>query len=439
MKNKFKILYSLLGLVVLFTACSPNQYELGTIVSKDELKFSIIPDAKDPNLIVLKSSTPGVTPQWITPLGRSTQVQDTVRIAFPGKYKFVYGALSAGGFVQADTLTLNITTTNLSYVNDPLWTLLCGGAGKEKTWVYDLNAQGVSKFFSGPAGFAGDETVAPWTYFPTYVGNEWLGAAGDYGTMTFSLKGGPYLTVNHLLYPSGLLENGTYFLDVPTKKLTFTNVTPLNNGFGDVDYTKGVIYSITENSMQIGFHNKVKPELCVLNFTTKEFSDNWVAPVVSKVEPINKSFTKNDLVGTWKYALVAQNWINWAPSGQGASFGNNWFTRENMITALVSWGGSASTFTNNDPNTYVFNTDGTCNLNGITNTYTVANGVITFDKPLTGTEWNLIYITLTGSKVSVLNVTSIGDPAIPYKSNGIWIGTKNGDKPEDQAVQLIKQ
>jgi len=108
-----------------------------------------------------------------------------------------------------------------------------------------------------------------------------------------------------------------------------------------------------------------------------------------------------------------------------------------MITTLVSWGGSASTITNADANTYVFKADGTCVLNGIANTYSVSNGSITFGTPLIGTEWSLIYITLTGTSVNVLNVTTMG--TAPYISNGIWIGQKNGDKNEDMAVQLVKQ
>jgi hypothetical protein len=100
------------------------------------------------------------------------------------------------------------------------------------------------------------------------------------------------------------------------------------------------------------------------------------------------------------------------------------------------WNGKR-TFANADQNIYVFNADGTCSLNGIANTYKVANGTITFGTPLTGKEWNLVYISLTGSSVNVLNVTSIGTTA--YTSNGIWIGQKNGDKNEDMAVQLVKQ
>ncbi|HHU57743.1 MAG TPA: hypothetical protein GXZ39_05545, partial [Bacteroidales bacterium] len=119
---------------MLFTACQPDEYELGDLLKKEELKYSITQDASDPNAIVLQAQNPGHQPFWITPMGRSTLAQDTVRIPFEGEYSFVYGVISAGGVVQADTFKLNLTTTNLNYVNDPLWTLLSGGVGEEKTW-----------------------------------------------------------------------------------------------------------------------------------------------------------------------------------------------------------------------------------------------------------------------------------------------------------------
>ena len=149
--NKNKILMALSALLVLtFIACQPEEYLLGDMVSKDQLKYSIIQNPDDPNMIILKSETPGMTPMWITPMGRSTRVTDTVKIPFAGEYNFIYGVQSAGGFVQADTFNLTLTTDNLTYVDDPLWTLLSGGVGNSKTWLLDLDAEGVSKFFNGP-------------------------------------------------------------------------------------------------------------------------------------------------------------------------------------------------------------------------------------------------------------------------------------------------
>jgi len=467
MKNIFKILSILFGLALLFTACTPKDYELGSLMDKSTLKFSITQNASDSNMVILKSLTPGVTPQWVTPLGYSVRVQDTVKIAFPGIYKFIYGVESAGGLVQADTVTLNIRTTNLSYVNDPLWTMICGGVGNEKTWLLDITAAGVSKNSTSPKYFCGadenwdtwhdringvkDDAIKAkyglsdiWLWGPTWSETGWMqGAmpAADYGIMTFDLKGGAaHATVNHLAIPAFGTQHGTFLLDVVKHTLKLNNAAILHPSASENDAKNGwsdvKVLFLSNDFMQINV-----PGVACFNFISKDYADNWVPKIVKYNEPIKDTFTKADLVGTWRYGLVAQNWISWevAGTGKGGSMTNSWNTRTDMVNTLKGWGAAdaATTFANADTCVYVFKTDGTCTLKGVANTYTVANGVITFGTPLAGTEWSLVFISLTGNSVNVLNVTTIGSDA--YTSNGIWIGTRNGTKNEDQAVQLIKQ
>ncbi len=460
MKNKYKILSAIIGIASFFTACTPNDYSLGGLIGQSSLKFSVTPNAQDPNMIILKSLTPGVTPLWITPIGRSTRVQDTVKIAFPGTYKFIYGVESAGGYVQSkDTVILNITTTNLSYVNDPLWTMLSGGVGQSKTWYLDLNASAVSKYFAGPLYFYGTndswESVSngvkvggdSWNWCPDYPGNSWLMTAADFGSMIFDLIGGAHITVDHKTIPARGVEHGTYMLFQDSHTLQLTDAAILHDTgrdgvvlkWGDIK-----VLSLTDNTMQLAVLRDNSSEgKCLLcyNFISKDYSDNWVPKTVSYGEPINSNVTQTDLVGTWRYSTVSQNWVGWEVqgSGKGGSQLNNWFTRADMVKDLLSWGATdpATTFANADQNLYTFNANGTCTLNGIANTYTVANGVISFGTPLAGTEWSLVWISLTGSSVNVLNVTSIG--TTPYTSNGIWLGIRNGTKNEDQAIHLVKQ
>ena len=80
--------------VVLTTACQPDEYELGQVLSKSELKYEVVQDSDDPNAVIIKALNPGTQPYWITPMGRSTKLQDTVRIPFAGDYTFVYGYFS---------------------------------------------------------------------------------------------------------------------------------------------------------------------------------------------------------------------------------------------------------------------------------------------------------------------------------------------------------
>lgn len=54
-----------------------------------------------------------------------------------------------------------------------------------------------------------------WNWQPDWKGNSWLMAAGDYGSMTFSLKGNAVITVDHKML--GRQESGTFFLDAAAK------------------------------------------------------------------------------------------------------------------------------------------------------------------------------------------------------------------------------
>ncbi|HEX8040017.1 MAG TPA: hypothetical protein VF490_12740, partial [Chryseosolibacter sp.] len=174
-----KSLISTLLIAVLFaTACQPDEFSLGALIDPANLKFSVTQNPDDPNMVILQSMTPGMTPLWQHPLGRSTRLVDTVRLAFPGEYQFTYGVQSAGGYVEAAPVDVSISSFNSSYIEDPLWTLLSGGVNSEKVWVLDLDASGTSKYFKAPLYFAGPdwgwgnecavEGGNCWTWFPEY-------------------------------------------------------------------------------------------------------------------------------------------------------------------------------------------------------------------------------------------------------------------------------
>jgi hypothetical protein len=277
--KKNKILYSLLGLLLLFTACTPDSYQLGTLLDKSALKFTVAPSSTNPNDIVLTSLTPNVTPLWITPVGRSTRVKDTVNVAFPGVYTFKYGVESAGGYVQADSVLVTINTLDQNAVSTPMWTNISGGYGNQKTWYLDLDAKGVSKYWQGPFYYYGTSdswldvtenipagvssitgTVDSWNWCPQWSGNTWLCAAANFGSMTFNLKNGPYVQVDHTSTANGLAmggqQSGTYMLDVVNHTITLTNVSVLHpieyNTNTTVSWTgKFKIFSLTTNAMQI--------------------------------------------------------------------------------------------------------------------------------------------------------------------------------------------
>jgi hypothetical protein len=165
---------------------------------------------------------------------------------------------------------------------DPLFTFLTGGIDNKKTWVLDMDpATGNSKKFIGPIWWAGLDLGwekqcgsggSCWTYEVSYQG--WFPAPKDYGTMTFQLKGNvvvePVLTVTQKNVDAA--KNGTFtggfFMDINAKTITFIDVVPLNFGWQFV-FTKAYIISLTNDGMQLGFKDPVKPEYAVHNYIPK--------------------------------------------------------------------------------------------------------------------------------------------------------------------------
>jgi len=251
MKNKLKISYIFLGLVLLFSACKPDAYELGPLASKTALKYTIAPSSANPNNIVLTSLTPNVTPMWVTPYGQSIRVKDTINVPFPGTYKFVYGVESAGGFVQADTAIVIVNALDQNAVSTPMWTNLTGGYGKSKTWVLDLDAKGVSKYFTCSFYFGG----TGWEWDPAWKDIGWSGvAAGDYGTMTFDLKGDAHFSSTNKMFPD-LSGTGKFMMYPATNQLATIGAQVLHDkaeGNSVLDwYAKMTIKTLDADHMQL--------------------------------------------------------------------------------------------------------------------------------------------------------------------------------------------
>ncbi|MBD0822398.1 hypothetical protein [Aestuariibaculum marinum] len=306
-KNKiFIALMLMLGIAYLASSCEPETYSLGKLPDKSEIKFEISQDfSVDPggNTVNMTNLTDGVTLTWDYGTGRSSKKEETVKYAFKGDYTIKITAVTAGGLVELDPVTVTVTDDNLNYVNDPLWNLLSGGVGNSKTWLLDLDADGVSKYFAGPMYFygtdngwleGGDEGCYGddcWNWSPDWNGNEWIAAQGDYGTMTFSLDGGPFLTTNHLMMPGYGEESGTYFLDVDAKTLSTTDATILHTNENDAcvdNWGSMKLFSITENTLQLGVLRKDSCDgaaILVFNFISKDYNDNWVPENVPDPTP----------------------------------------------------------------------------------------------------------------------------------------------------------
>lgn len=272
----------LLFIVCIVVSCKKKDYTLPALPDKSAIDMEVKQDLTvDPggNTVYLINHTDKIEPVWDYGTGKSMRRVDTVRYAFAGDYKIARSAITGGGIVYFDTITIHVTKDNLNYVNDPLWVALSGGPGNEKVWTLDLDANGVSKSFDGPLYYSGDElgwnqecTKSGgncWTWFPKWSDNTWICPAGDYGTMTFSLKGGPFVKVDQKMIANSGVSNGTYYLDKDKKTISFSNVTPLNIGLDQV-FSKGTLITLTDKTMQIAFHHVTNAEFEIYNYIAQQ-------------------------------------------------------------------------------------------------------------------------------------------------------------------------
>jgi len=449
MKNKFKILFAFIGLAMLFTACTPDAYKLGTVLDKSVLKYSIIPDAKDPNKIILKSLTPGLTPQWITPLGKSIKVNDTVKIAFPGKYNFIYGVECSGGLVQADTFKITITTTNLSYVNDPLWTNLTGGVGKSKTWVPDNGKYG---YAAGFMSYADPTVVQGFESFKINwdPGNSNTGATTSdlSGTMTFDLINGPHLNV---VKPneSGAVTTGSYYLDVNNHTLTTNDVSVLRIATRISEVTNWgnniKVLELTSSRLVIAFMRTDPvqgPWWDVYNYVSKDYAGSYVGVEPQPTLPADWQTAISQNTSTAiKWVLSPSTPFNWA-NLDGSSMNSSWTTAADYpswtgfsASVAASYANFSLTLNSADSSavyvdpsgnstkgTYLLDTKGFYTFAGVTPNFIISGG----------------WVALTTSAKNQWRITSI-EKSPTGAISGMWVGVRDAVSPQYMVYHLIPQ
>lgn len=450
--NKVKvILASLLMVMVAITSCQDDDHELGAMLDPSQIDFDVTQDftiSPGGNTIILKNNTPGTVSMWDYGTGRSNRAQDTVQFAFKGEYTIKFSAMTAGGVVEMEPVVVTVEEDDFSIISDPFWTMLTGGVGQEKTWYWDFDANGVSKYFDGPLYFSGDDLTYGgecaveggncWTWFPEW--QNWMPAAGDYGSMTFSLDGGPFITVDQKIIPSSGVSNGTYFLDPAAKTITFTDVVPINGGWEQV-YSTGYIISMTEDAMQLAFRHTTKDEYEILNYISKEYNDNWVPE-----EQPDPNFDHGDqaeilavsTAKTWKLDLqVPYNWTNL----EGDML-NNWNSRADIIaTGWAPYGDGD--VVNIDEASITFTEAGDVQVkqdNGTveTGTYSIdeETNMIMFD----GVKPSILiasWVTATTTDDNKWKIVKVERDAVTDKAIGLWFGKRDPSKSEYMVFHFV--
>ncbi|BAV09554.1 hypothetical protein FLA_5605 [Filimonas lacunae] len=258
--------------VAVIAACSPaeKRFDLPAELEPSALKFSVTQQQGHDNTVYLKSLTPGTIPYWDFDGGTSTLANDTIVLPFSGSYIIKYSVSAPGGFVAGDSVTIKVTSTDLSSITDPQWEYLTGGQNG-KTWVLDMSAP-VGWYGMDYGKGSGDD----WVWHPDYVGNEWVMPNKDYGSMTFDLNNAK--NYQRILYDASNVAQtctGKFDLDLVNMKVKLLGCEMLYGG----DYYKNVsnwreakILAMSASSMVLGvIRDKPNPGdgVCYIGFKFK--------------------------------------------------------------------------------------------------------------------------------------------------------------------------
>lgn len=482
--NKILKFFSLLSIVaIMFTSCSPEETSLGAKDVKsgdlvEGIAYKIEHDATNPNIVYLTSLIgTQYVPLWNHPQGRSQEQKVTLNIPFAGTYKVQFGVETRGGVVYGDTTTFKVDNMYAGFISDPMWTMISGGSGNEKTWYLDLDATGISRYFKAPIYFftknytwdnlhystgesyldGGDFTwdakeaitpnltdgAATWYWLADWAGNSWMCAKADFGTMKFNLKGGANIIVDQEAYGLGA-SAGTYMLDTKAHSIKFSGAYPLHDTSRDGDMKSSTelrILFLTKDAMQI----IVDPSGVVYNYISKEYKDNWTPGVVVEPEPTLPAGWQSDISQTVnksvKWVLSTETPFNWA-NLDGSLMNTDWTSPDKYAgwtgfnaDAVASYTKFSLTL-NSETNATVYVSPNGTSTSG---TYTLdEKGVYTF----TGVKPNFVicggWVTLATTAANQWRITKIEKDAAGAVT-GMWVGQRDAVKPEYMVYHLISQ
>lgn len=311
-----RYLYMMVAALVMFlgfAACSPDEYKLGdNNISPEDLQegiaYTITHDEQNPNIIYLENKLGSqFNAQWETPQGRFQGDKVTLKMPFAGTYEVTFGVESRAGVVYGNPATFTIDNICTDFITKEVWSLLAGGVGKSKTWVYDDGTYG---FMSGELSY-GDPAANTNLSFGHFTQN-WDPGKGHCGDdamwdsyMTFSLEG----KAAYKFYNSSTdatqegifgLNEDTYVLSLQDADLMHPDTwTPrLANWRQNLQ-----IIELDENHLRVAYKRQTGnwggEWLEVFNYVSKEYADNYVPPVDENPQPT--------LADTWKEDISSLN------------------------------------------------------------------------------------------------------------------------------------
>lgn len=446
MKLNYYIYSLIAGVLLMFSACTPDEYEMGSKAFAPEdlvegVAYSVTHDANNPNIVYLKSLLgPEYTPLWEHPQGRSQEAEVTLKMPFEGTYEVTFGVETRGGVVYGAPTTFTIDDFCADFVTDPLWTMLTGGVDQEKVWILDDGSYG---YALGELTYADPSATQEWNNWAA----NWDPGKGHTGddaiwgsTMTFNLKGGANVTIFNS--SSNTTETGTFMLDTDNHTITFTDCDLLHTpSWADrtSNWRRSLqLFELDENHLRIGVmrDNSEGPWWLIWNFVSKEYADNYV--------PVDQPDPEPALPDGWKDAVseISTTKIVWNMSPDvpfdwanldGTLMNNftagnypDWATLQPNLDKLTM------TLDSKD-NSYEFvmpdgtTVSGTYELDdkGI---YTFTNGVPSYH--IGGGD--IMFAATAENQLRILQVNMLGDVL-----QGMWLGQRSTEKDEYIAYHFV--
>ena len=428
-----KITFLLLAVMALLvSACSPDDYSLGDKnVTSDDLvegiAYTVTHDSSNPNIVYLKSLMPSsYTVLWDEPQGRSQEAEVTLKLPFAGEYQVRMGVETPGGVVYGPYSTFTIDDFCAEFVTDELWSMLAGGVGKSKKWIYDNGNYG---FASGELSY-GDPSANPNFGWNSFVSN-WDPEAGHTGDdqmwdsyMVFDLNG----NANYQFYNSttGQTQKGLFNLNTETHELNLTDADLMHPDTWTPrldDWRRNLqIVELDDNHLRVGYIRKSGDWggewIEVFNYVSEEYAKNYDPGEETEVTPTLASDWRDYVEPKTSHVMTFKlnednpyDWCNLDGTTKGiASTANSGI--EDLTLTL-----------NNAYDTYTVTTPDGTEYSG---TYTLDdNGIYTFS----GTFPTLTLsadgdVTFSLSSDSTLRILSYETDDYSGSLSNIWLGKK---------------
>ena len=257
MKHINYILVALFGL--LLTSCQ-DEYNFPNVeIEGDQLDFTVTQTTGNDNEVILRSMETDYISYWSytdaegNQIGTSNEDSLKVTLPFAGSYNVYYTAFTKGGAVEANPVSVEVSSNDEEYFSDEEWAMLTNGV-EGKTWVLDM---------ASPIGWAGldypyNESGSDyWNWFPDYAGNEWVMGNKNWGEMIFDLDGGYNVQVTQTALNSDdqTTSSGSFNYNIEDHTIGFNGGVELLFGgdyYGDVsNWTSVKVIEISENSLRL--------------------------------------------------------------------------------------------------------------------------------------------------------------------------------------------